>query len=103
MDRRIDENEFSNEPRRRTSARELVTEWLSISDLWLQPDPDTRDEPHLLWLEREVARDLSVAAAEGRFTEEDKIRLRAAFGEAGRAARDPEAAKLIQQLMGTLE
>lgn len=97
------EDSSSPEGRHRLfSAKELVQEWLAISDLWLQPDPQVRDEPHLRWLEAELAQDLEAAAAAGVFGEEDKIRLRETFGQGSRPAADPEVAARIQQIIESL-
>ena len=84
------------------SARVLIREWLSIGDLWLQPNPEYRDEPHLRWLEDELSKDLETAAAEGTFSEEDKIRLRDAFAEGTRKAHDPEVAERISRVIESL-
>ncbi len=84
-------------------AKTLVREWLTIGDLWLQPNQEYRNEPHLRWLESELSKDLETAAAEGTFSDEDKIRLRDAFGEdAQHVAFDPEVAERIRRVIESL-
>jgi hypothetical protein len=85
--------------RRLYSAKTIVREWLTIGDQWLQPDAEYRDEPHLRWLEAELSKDIETAAAEGKFSDEDKIRLRDAFGEGTRRAADPEVDERIRRVI----
>ena len=83
-------------------AKVLIREWLTIGDLWLQPNPEYRNESHLRWLEDELSRDLQTAAAEGRFNEEDKIRLRDTFGKGTREAFDPKVQERIRSVIESL-
>ena len=88
--------------RRLYSAKTLVREWLTIGDQWLQTDPEYRDEPHLRWLEAELSKDLETAAAEGAFSDEDKIRLRDTFRSGTRSAFDPEVEERIKRVIESL-
>lgn len=84
-------------------ATVLIREWLTIGDQWLQANPEYRNESHLRWLEDELSRDLETAAAEGRFSAEDKIRLRDAFASgAARQAYDPEVQERINRVIDSL-